>query len=308
MLVVDSEALGVLKRDKKSAFFEGKLRFPTRVGEWHSRCLTSIREMPKLDRMKSSNPFIPSLVPAANPSRVRTTIIVTLAGQAVLMAVLLIQGCKPSAQAATINNYDVTSFTRATNTNTLSFEPLTTNPPSVSTNLAITPNLPAVDVAASNATVALLMPPLETNVQTPGAAAASGTYVVVSGDSFFKIAKSNHVTVRALKAANPDVDSHKLKVGQALNLPDGAEASASVASDTSSKTTTEPADAAAVSAPATTGTSLVYVVKSGDTLFRIAKAQHVSVKSLRALNNLATDKIVLGQKLKLTTSAAGSQS
>ena len=45
----------------------------------------------------------------------------------------------------------------------------------------------------------------------------------------------------------------------------------------------------------------VYFVKSGDTLSHIAKAHNVSVKSLKSANNLDTDKIVVGEKLKIPT-------
>jgi peptidoglycan endopeptidase LytE len=40
-------------------------------------------------------------------------------------------------------------------------------------------------------------------------------------------------------------------------------------------------------------------VKSGDSLTKIASQFGVSVKALRSFNNLKTDKIVVGQKLKV---------
>lgn len=52
-----------------------------------------------------------------------------------------------------------------------------------------------------------------------GGGAADGTYVVKSGDGLAKIAKSLGVTLSALQAANPGVDSSKLKIGQKLNVP-----------------------------------------------------------------------------------------
>jgi LysM repeat protein len=42
-----------------------------------------------------------------------------------------------------------------------------------------------------------------------------------------------------------------------------------------------------------------YTVKSGDTLTRIAKAHGTTVKAIRAENNLTTDHIKVGQKLKI---------
>ena len=45
----------------------------------------------------------------------------------------------------------------------------------------------------------------------------------------------------------------------------------------------------------------VYFVKSGDTLSHIAKTHGISVKALKAANNLATDRIVVGEQLKIPT-------
>ena len=48
------------------------------------------------------------------------------------------------------------------------------------------------------------------------------------------------------------------------------------------------------------GASIVYVVKSGDTLTRIAKTHGTTVQAIRAANGLKTDRIVVGQKLKIS--------
>ena len=46
-------------------------------------------------------------------------------------------------------------------------------------------------------------------------------------------------------------------------------------------------------------TKTVYVVKSGDTLSRIAKVHGTTVKAIKAANNLTNDRIVVGSKLKI---------
>jgi LysM repeat protein len=53
----------------------------------------------------------------------------------------------------------------------------------------------------------------------PGTVSSDGTYTVKSGDSLAKIARANGVSLADLKAANPDVDPKRLKVGQKINLP-----------------------------------------------------------------------------------------
>jgi LysM repeat protein len=46
-----------------------------------------------------------------------------------------------------------------------------------------------------------------------------GDYTIKAGDGLAKIAKAHGVTLAALEAANPGIDSKKLKVGQKINLP-----------------------------------------------------------------------------------------
>ena len=51
-----------------------------------------------------------------------------------------------------------------------------------------------------------------------------------------------------------------------------------------------------------------YTVKSGDTLSRIARVYNTSVSELKSLNNLRSDLIRIGQKLKVNSSAGASNS
>jgi LysM repeat protein len=49
---------------------------------------------------------------------------------------------------------------------------------------------------------------------------------------------------------------------------------------------------------------VVYVVKPGDNLTKIAKAHHTTLKAIRAASNLKTDRILVGQKLKIPQGSA----
>jgi LysM repeat protein len=58
-----------------------------------------------------------------------------------------------------------------------------------------------------------------------------------------------------------------------------------------------------VSASTATGQiTAVYVVKSGDTLAKIAKTHGTTIKAIKSANGLDTDHIWVGQKLKLSDS------
>jgi LysM repeat protein len=86
-------------------------------------------------------------------------------------------------------------------------------------------------------------------------------------------------------AANPGTEPTKLQIGQTLHVPPPAAATPSTTS-----TAAVPDMAAGES---------TYTVKSGDTLTSIAAQYKVTVKALRSANNLTTDKIRVGQKLKI---------
>jgi LysM repeat protein len=51
--------------------------------------------------------------------------------------------------------------------------------------------------------------------------------------------------------------------------------------------------------PAEAAGEAFYFVKSGDTLSHIAKAHKITVKALKSANDLASDRIVVGEKLKI---------
>jgi len=53
--------------------------------------------------------------------------------------------------------------------------------------------------------------------------------------------------------------------------------------------------------PAVSHVETVYVVKSGDTLSKIAKLHGVSLKALKSLNGIDNDHIAVGAKLKIPT-------
>jgi LysM repeat protein len=119
-------------------------------------------------------------------------------------------------------------------------------------------------------------------------AGAAKEYTVARGDSFSTIAKAHGVPVSAIAQANPNVDSRKLKIGQVLQIPAPAAGSAFDA-----------ATALAGGAKADTLVVKTYVVKAGDTLTRIARVHGTTVRALRNANNLKTDQLHVGKKLKI---------
>ena len=182
-----------------------------------------------------------------------------------LMALLTAAGCKREQAAA---------LPPDTNAVLPIFEP--TNVVIAETNVPVPPTV----------TPPVVTPPVVQPAPTPG---GMTEYVVVKGDSFYTIGKKLGVSMKAIQDANPGVDPAKLQIGQKLVIP----APAARAETVAGQLLTEAASG-----------EMVYTVKSGDTLTKIAAEHGTTIRALRAANDLKTDKIKVGQKLKIPTKAA----
>lgn len=114
------------------------------------------------------------------------------------------------------------------------------------------------------------------------------TYTIIAGDTLTKIANKHNLTLAELKELNPTV-SDTIYVGDTLIV---------------SKTT----DSTVIDLPNqpenATKITDTYVVVKGDTLSIIAKKMKTTVTTLKAANNLTSDMILIGQKLKLSINAS----
>ncbi len=78
--------------------------------------------------------------------------------------------------------------------------------------------VPSASAPVVEPSAAPVATPAPTPVATP--AATSTTYTVKKGDTLYGIAKTYHVTVKAIEAANPDIkDPNFIKIGQKLVIP-----------------------------------------------------------------------------------------
>lgn len=113
--------------------------------------------------------------------------------------------------------------------------------------------------------------------------------VVKKGDSLDKIARANGTTIEAIKQANK-LKSEKLSIGQKLKVPVGLRKPAVSSID----------KPAAVAIPSTDAE--YYTLKSGDTPWKIAKQQHVSMEDILRLNKLNEEKarnLKIGDKIRI---------
>ena len=101
----------------------------------------------------------------------------------------------------------------------------------------------------------------------------SGYYTVKSGDSLWSIAKKYGVSVSDIKDAN-GLTSSMLSIGQVLKIP-------TVEEEEESKN--------------------VYIVKKGDSLYKIAQNYDTTVSEIMSLNNLTSTNLSIGQVLNIPT-------
>lgn len=129
----------------------------------------------------------------------------------------------------------------------------------------------------------------------------SKTYTIVSGDSLIKIANKFSISLGELKQWN-NLTSTTIYPGDVLVVSKSAAATTS-ASSSSSKTESTSNSTNKATTVSSTNTS-TYTIKSGDTLSKIASAHKLSVAQLKQLNNLKSDLIFAGQKLKVSSTAS----
>ncbi len=119
-------------------------------------------------------------------------------------------------------------------------------------------------------------------------------YVVQAGDTLFSIAKRYSVSVNDLATANGLLNPDLIYVGQRLKIPVAG-----------TIVPTAAPRASATPSPSTTATKHLYIVQSGDTLFRIALKFGTSVQALATANHLNNVALIyVGQQLIMPSDAA----
>lgn len=94
------------------------------------------------------------------------------------------------------------------------------------------------------------------------------TYTVVAGDSLYSIAKKFNVTVNELKNVN-NLTSNLLTIGQVLKIPTGS----------------------------SSNNQFIYTVVAGDSLWKIANENGITIEDIVNANNLTSTILSIGQQL-----------
>ena len=119
---------------------------------------------------------------------------------------------------------------------------------------------------------------------------SEATHTVAPNETLFGLAQKYGVSVANLKAWN-GLQGSTLKVGTVLTVQPQNEG--------------PPTAAPEPSVQQAAGGESQYIVKSGDTLFRIAQTHNMSVEQLKQLNALTSNNIQVGQELKVQATSTG---
>jgi LysM repeat protein len=118
------------------------------------------------------------------------------------------------------------------------------------------------------------------------------SYTIEKGDTLFIVARKHHTTIKELLEANGLERSTLIRVGQVLQVPTNTYFPKGVKEDIKKE------KRVIVKKEDTKG---IYEVQSGDTLFSIAKKNHVTLKEIMALNAIEAGTVIrVGQKLKVS--------
>src|SRR5262245_34313352 len=138
----------------------------------------------------------------------------------------------------------------------------------------------------------------------PADLAPLNRHTVKKGETLLSISRQLRVTRADLAEANYLSSKAALKVGQKLIIPRAPALLLASRTDTAASTESrsveaEPAPAVVATAARTGDTTVIHRVKSGETLFSIARQYRTTVESLKEWNRLSSNSIRAGQRLTI---------
>ena len=141
----------------------------------------------------------------------------------------------------------------------------------------------------------------ETDSNEVQTSSSAGSYTVISGDSLYAIARKTGTSIQDLLSLNGLNLNSVIHPGQVLQLSNAYE---SISTEETVTTTEETASSEETT---TSGNAQMYYVHQGDTLYRIARNNGISLSTLLEWNNLSVDSpIHPGQGLIVSYSSSSS--
>jgi len=243
--------------------------------------------------MSTPNPLLPQGTLADNTARSRTRVVffaIVAAHVLFIGALLLHTGCRRTPEDHATGEQPTASAIPERFAPT---SPPPLPPPPPGPELAATQQVAQTSPSPAEVTPTAAPPPPPPPPPPAQPAPAFKEHKIAKGETFAALGAKYGVGWKAIAEANPGVDPTRLKPGMVIKIPEPKpkEPTANVAAQPSA------------GEPYTT-----YKVQSGDTLTKIARRFGTTPKALRSLNQLKTDRIKVGETLKVpakpTTPAA----
>jgi len=124
--------------------------------------------------------------------------------------------------------------------------------------------------------------------------ASKSSYTVKAGDGLYAVARALGISVADVRAQNGGSDA--IFVGDVFTAKTAAASNSQASTNASSTATTKTTTSTSTTSASSANT---YTVASGDTLYRIAKNNGLSLDALMKLNGLSNYNLYIGQVLKL---------
>ena len=141
----------------------------------------------------------------------------------------------------------------------------------------------------------------ETDSNEVQTSSSAGSYTVISGDSLYAIARKTGTSIQDLLSLNGLNLNSVIHPGQVLQLSNAYE------SISNEETVTSTQEIVSSEETTTSGNAQMYYVHQGDTLYRIARNNGISLSTLLEWNNLSVDSpIHPGQGLIVSYSSSSS--
>ncbi len=132
------------------------------------------------------------------------------------------------------------------------------------------------------------------------ASTSGNSYTVKSGDGIYTVARALGISLAEARALNGGSDLiHPGKVFTAGGSSQASSSQASSSASTSSSSQASTSSSTSTSSSSATSSAKTHTVKSGETLYRIAKNNGLSLDELMTLNGLSNYNLYIGQVLKL---------
>ncbi|MGH2118988.1 LysM peptidoglycan-binding domain-containing protein, partial [Aerococcus sp. L_32] len=130
---------------------------------------------------------------------------------------------------------------------------------------------------------------------TSTSSASGNSYTVKSGDGIYTVARALGISLAEARALNGGSDL--IHPGKVFTTGGSSQASSSASTSSSSQASTSSSTSTASSSAISS--TKTHTVKSGETLYRIAKNNGLSLDELMTLNGLSNYNLYIGQVLKL---------